>query len=488
MVKVRKPTSEEVLTAYDPGEIEVHQCLRSDPVAFVQNVCGLTPHSKQVEFLNLPFGDGLHIMLPWGRQMGKSTIVAYLVAWLTFSVPGFRAYLFSPSGDQTKQIFDKICHLYETSEYLKRYLPSRIKGNVLHVGPKEWDSRIELVKIGLTGDLGRGRSSEGKGLVVFDEFSSFLYGEAVRGTLGPIIASGGSEIVLSSPGDPDSEMHIVYEHWKALEQQGHKRYRVIECEWSDTLHLKQEWFQDQKAEAETKGRLWEFEREVLGRWVKPDNCWFPETDLKRCQLETRPDWSKGDTFVWGADWGGRGRSAAVIAVARFSQSLSRLEVVDMRSFYFKNEKYHRDTEGSETIEDYNQLEEICCNLRLTYPPAWFGIDPATENSLTKRLANSYHMPVKEILVGGNATKERYLTALKNGIREGRLVWNDRRITQQLRGFAPRRKPDGTYEFPKSDSDIVVVMMNLYQYLGDREVTPFAFATAARQDGGKWGLW
>jgi len=474
----RQATTAETIAAYDSDEQSMHLRLRSDPIFFCENICGLKPHRKQRDFLSLPIWESQHVMMPWGRQFGKSVITAYWLAWCLFALSGYRAFLFSPSGDQTKEIMERLCHVYETSPYLKTYMPSHIKGNVLTVGSKEWDSKCELVRVGLTGDLGRGRSSDGKGVVVYDEFASFLYGDQIRGTLNHIVASGGGEVVLSSPGDPGSEMDTIRLLWKQLQADGNKRYHVIECQWSDTDHLSKEWMEDQRREMTAKGRLWEFEREVLGKWVKPANAWFDEASLKRCISLMPVKSNPSDQFIWAMDLGGRGKSAFVIAIAKFSQTHSRLEVVDLRSFFFENHKYRRKTEGSEIVESYDQIVEILCDLRLKYPPSWCGVDPATENSLTQRLANSYAFPIEEILVGSNPAKEKYLTALQKGIREAQIVWNDDRITRQLRGFAPKRKPDGNgWEFPKEDTDIVVTMMNLYQYLGQREETPYEIVTS-----------
>ena len=463
--------------------------LRDDPIAFCRHICKLNPHPAQKEFLTLNLIDGMHVCLPWFRQGGKSTIVAFYICWALFSIQGFRAFLFAPSGDQTKEIYNKICHIYETSPFLKRYIPAKQTGDTLTVGNADWDAKVELVRTGLTGDLGRGRSSSGKGIIVFDEFAHFLYGQQLRGSLTPIIASGGGEVVLSSPGDPGSPMHRLYETWKAFHSEGNSKYRVIECDWKQCPHITADWIESQRKEHESQGTQWIFEREILGRWVAPANTWFAHADIERCVLPSRPTHKRGDVYVWGMDAAGRGRSAFVVMIATFNQALGRMEVIDLRSFMFTNHKYRRDDTGSEIVKDFDQIEEILCDLRDQYPPAWIGFDPNTERSLFGRLENVYRLPMSEILVGGYQQKERFLVSLRKGISEGKVVWSDERITDQLRKFCPRKEETtGRWKWPETNTDIIVALGNIYQYLGEMDITPFDVTTGNRQSSEKFSVW
>lgn len=478
----REATAEEIIRSFADDERALALYLRDDPTAFARHVCGITPHSKQAEFLSLPIEDNMHVMLPWGRQEGKSLITSIYIAHRLYAKQGFRAYLFSPSEDQSRAIYNDVVRWFRTSDFLRRYCKSDPKGDILHVGDEKWGAYCELVKIGFEGRLGRSRSTRGNGVIVYDEFAVLQSSDIVKGNLSPITASGGGEIILSSPGDPGSTIHQVYEHWKSAEKDN-PRYRVIECTWQDTAHVRPEWVEDQRKEYEARGALWQFEREIEGKWVAPADVWFSWDDLQRC-IVPRPEYHGRDQFVWAIDFGGRGRSALVVAVARYCPSLQRLEVVDLLQFFLDNDhKYYRDTRGAEVIDGANkwgQIEDILLDLRDRYPPSWVGVDPATENSLSGRLANVYHFPITEILIGGYSKKVTLYTALQAGIRAQKLVWNHSAITDQLRSFAPKRKENGQYEFPTSNTDIVVCMVNLYQYLGLQEITPFAVVTNKRE--------
>jgi hypothetical protein len=491
----REATAEEIINSFGADERALALYLRDNPAAFAKHVCGIDPHPKQAEFLSLPIESNMHVMLPWGRQEGKSLVTSLYIAHRLYAKRGFRAYIFSPSEDQSRAIFNDVVKWFQTSEFLRRFVKSTHKGDILHVGDEQWGAYCELVKIGFEGRLGRSRSTRGNGVIVYDEFAVLQSADVVKGALSPITASGGGEIILSSPGDLGGTLHQLYEHWKAAEK-ANPRYRVIECHWSETKHVSPEWVADQRAEYEARGALWQFEREIEGKWVAPANVWFPYEDLARC-IVPRPDYNPRDQFVWAMDLGGRGRSAFVVVIARYEPTLQRLEVVEVLQFYHEQQdgetsKYYRDTSGATVIrgkDKWGQIEDILLDLRDRYPPTWVGVDPATENSLTGRLENVYHFPISPILIGGYSKKLALYTALQAGIRAQKLVWNHSAITDQLRAFCPRRKETtGTWDFPTANTDIVVCAVNLYQYLGAMEITPWAIATANRERIGMHDAW
>lgn len=474
-------TAEQIVQSFDPDSISVHEQLRNDPVFFCEKICGWTPHRKQREFLRLPIENDMKVMMPWGRGLGKSQCVIARTAWKLFASRGYKAYVFAPSGDQSKEIWGGICKVYESSPYLNQFTTYKIKGNELTVGDKSWGSKCELVRVGLLGDLGRSRHTSGNGVLIFDEASHFLYLPEVYGTLSCMTGGGGATVLLSSPGDVGSPMHKMYLSWKQLEKTI-DRYRVIECRWDDTDHISQEWVDDHKRHHELMGTMWAFNREVLGQWCSPSNVWFPHKDIARCIDPDIVRGNRGDTYVWAADPGGWGRSAFVIIIAKFNQVSGDLQVVDLRSFKFENHRYSISAklwEGSEKVEDYAQLIEICEDLRRKYPPQWFGVDPNTEKTFKEQLER-LQFPVSAITVGGYSAKLTFMEDLKRCIAERRITWSDPRITRQLETYAPRLGANGNWEFPSTQSDIVMCCGMLYRFLGEREVVPFAVSTATRK--------
>jgi len=206
--------------------------------------------------------------------------------------------------DQSSVIFDYIVQVFETSEYLKRYCPFNVKGNALHVGDKDWRSRVEKVKTGLVGDNARGKGvQDGKGLIVFDEIASFTYPEQVTAAIKPYISPGGGYVLLSSPGEVGCWMHETYLDWKEQERLGSSMHVVFECTWEDIDHIQPEVVAEEKREATAKGRLWEFEREYLGKWTVTDGAFFNAQDVLDCQLTGTLQGSKGDVWIYSLDPG-----------------------------------------------------------------------------------------------------------------------------------------------------------------------------------------
>ncbi len=485
--KTKKHTPEEIINSFDSEERSVHLELRNDPVLFAEKVCGILPHRKQREFLNLPVWQNYRLMLPWGRQFGKSLSTSILIAYCIFAFKNFRVFLFAPSGDQTKQIYDNVVSIYQTSPYLQRYCKIKIKGDKLEVGGPDWGSYVELVRVGLTGDLGRSRSSKGQGktIIVFDEFSQFIYPEQILGSLTPIIAAGGGQILLSSPGDPGSAMHRIYEDWTE-QSKSNDRYRVIDCDWTDTDHITEEWVEDQRRHHTAMGTLWIFEREILGRWVAPANTWFRHEDIQRCIENNIKRGTPKHTYVWGCDPGGRGRkSAFVIIISRLNQATSQLEVVDLRSFKFENHKYKTDKSGSEVVSEYDQIIEICCDLRHQYPPVWVGFDNY-ERALAEQLEN-LQFPISIVSTSSNSQKCEFFDDLRRAIAERRIIFNHQTIIRELQNFCPRRdRTKVGWVFPEG-YDSLICLGQLYRYLGERTIKPFAVSIGTRNSS-KGGLW
>lgn len=240
----REATADEIIRSFADDERALALYLRDDPVAFAKHVCGITPHPAQVEFLKLPIEDNYHVMLPWARQTGKSKICSVFIAHRLFSRKGYRAFLFSPSEDQSRQaIWSDVVKYFKTNDFLAARMESEVRGDTLYVGGDKWGAQFELVKIGFEGKLGRGRSTNGNGVIIFEELGVMNAADVCKGNLSPITRSGGGEIILSSPSDPGGTLHQIYSYWKSAETEN-PRFRVIECDWTQTTHCTKEWVEE----------------------------------------------------------------------------------------------------------------------------------------------------------------------------------------------------------------------------------------------------
>ena len=476
---------EQILANYDEDEISLHKRMRDDPVTFARVACQFEPHRKQIEFLNSPL-EKLKTMLPWGRRFGKSYIVAVYLAWKLFSEKGYNAYLFAPSGDQSRILFDYIYDIYETSPYLLNYATFRVKGNTLYVGGSKWRSKVESVKTGLVGDQARGRGvAEGKGLIVFDEIASFLYPEQVTAAIKPFVATGGGMVLLSSPGECGSWMHSCYLDWKEQERQGSKLHRVIECDWRDTDHILPEVVAEERRECIAKNRLWFFDREYMGRWTVTQGAYFSRDDVTQCHVQGELTSSKGDVHIVSLD-PGLDRSPSLLLWSRWNQALSRLEIVDCRSLVRSSNKHVKADEGHETIDNYEDLIDIILEERRSKPIHTFYIDPGCEKNIGERLKNSYHVNVIDCRIGGYSQKLAALKDLQRSLGDQKIVWQDHRITKQLLEFSPPiNRQTGRYEFPDTQYDIIAALTQLNRYIGDRTTNPFYCEVSKREPGDLW---
>lgn len=488
MVKTKKKqqlSKEQILSSVDDEELAFHLLLRDDPIAFARHACKFEPHSKQLEVLNAPL-EQYKTMLPWGRRFGKTICVATYIAWRLFSIQGYNAFIFAPSGDQSRVLFDYIESIYETSSYLRRYAQFSVRGNRLTVGDKQWGSYVEHVKTGLVGDHARGKGvNDGKGLIVFDEIATFLYPEQVTSAIKPYVATGGGIVLLSSPGEVGSWMHQTYEDWKEQEKLGSPIHRVIECQWSDTNHISREVVEEERREYHAKGMTWFFEREYEGKWTVTSGAFFNRDDVSNCYVGDLNAGGKGDVWIYSLD-PGLDRSPSVLLVARFNQILDRLEIVDCRSLVRSSNKHIGEDDGHEKIEAYEELVELILELRKSRPIHTFYIDPGCEKNIGERLKNSFHVNVIDCRIGGYSAKLAALHDLQRSIADQKIVWSDHRIGKQLLEFCPQiNRQTNRYEFPDRNYDIIAALTQLNRYIGDRQVTPFFVDVAVRKECALW---
>ncbi len=469
----RDCTPEEIIGSFAEDEIGIHQQLRNDPVLFCQRICGIQPHKAQVRFLTADL-ESKRTLLPWARRFGKSWVVAVYLAWKLFGLPGYNAYVFAPSGEQSSVIFDYVCQIYETSEYLRAFTSYRRKGNRFTVGDADWRASVELVKTGLVGDHARGRGVQGgKGLIVFDEVNSFIYPEEVTAAIKPFVSPGGGIVYLGSPGEIGSWYHETYEDWKRREAEGSDRHLVIECSWQDAPHIDAEFVAEEKREATVKGRLWQFEREYEGKFTTTDGAFFNADDVRECQVTGLPNGGRGDVWIYSLD-PGLDRSPSVLLVARFNQAVSRLEIVDCRSLVRFSNQHVGDDDGHEKIGTYEEIIDLILDLRKSRPIHTLYVDPGTERNIGERLKNSFGVNVIECRIGGYQSKLTALKDLAKSLADEKIVWSDHRITNQCLAFSPPvNRQTQRYEFPDKDYDIIAALTQLNRYIGDREVKPFA---------------
>jgi len=466
----REPTPEETIAAYGE-ETDYHLYLRRNPVAFSRIVCNIIPNAFQERVLTCtpPLWESYSILCP-GRQYGKSLITAVYLLWAMVGHPDFRAFIMAPSGKQSSHILTYMTDLLDKSPYAQTYIEWQYKGDTLSIGGKDWGSQCTLIRTGLHGGGARGASTRGSGLVVWDEFSTFYDSAEIKQVTGVLSASGGGQLIVSSPSWVGSHYHRLYEYYKAQHQAGNTRYQVFDATWQDTNHITAEWIAEQRTEAEATGSLSLFEREVLGQWVSPSNAFFDADGIARAEVP-QVNLCKGGLHVWSIDPGGK-KSPCVLCLSTFNPEQGRLEVGAVLTYVRKGYRYTL-LEDAQTIDDYSQLIEICQGLARQYgKPQVFYHDSMCEASLADMLENQ-GFPMNPCAIGSYQRKLAALEAVRRACHEGRLVWSDTRISDQLRAYAPTIGANGRYEFADKFDDIISNLCMQVEYFGDNRPSVFA---------------
>lgn len=471
----RRLTDAEIISAWSPDEREAVLSLCADPVLFCQVALGFDPNPAQKKVLTAdPPLYASHTILDWGRQFGKSVIAGAILVYYMVTIPGFRAFVMSPSGKQSNHIMEYV------QEFLgKCQLPIewRRKGDTIYIGNEPEQSQCTLIRTGLTGAGARGASTKGKkSLLVWDEFGSYHYQGLIRSTTARIGDSSRSgELIVSSPTYVGSDYHKLCCLWSALESEAQERgdtvrYRVIPCKWSSTTHIDRERMRESYQEAKTLGRVSEWRREH-GAWVQASNAWFPESLIRSCEDPTIPPLTKGDTSIWSMDLGGR-RSPAVILLSRFNSQLGRIEVSECLSYVIEGNRYAKAGEH-QVLTDHIELVDVCQGLRRQYgAPSLFYWDPNVEHSLGETL-QSTGFPMEPIGIRSHDAKVAELKALERAMAEQRIVWKDPCISDELRAFAPQLKDTGKWDFPDHGYDRICCLGFLCHWFADNASQPFA---------------
>lgn len=479
-------------------QVEYHKVLIDDPLAFCDIACaGFKPNRGQERFIRADLHRQKSLIVA-GRRFGKTYGLCRKVCWDLFRLPGCKIFLFCPSETQSTILFDDACQIYKHSPYLSRFVQSSHKGSTLYVHEGKYRSKLQLIKVGLDASKARGHGVGKCGYVIGDEILAHYDPRQVTSVIEPFIleAQGnGGLVYLSSPGEamPGDFFYDRYVDWSAqekaaLEDGRTPRHRVYRITYEDVDHIDKQEIEDKRRECEREGRLWWWQREYLGEFTISSGQYFNGHHIQQCSNPVPPIENGGrlDTWVWSFDPGGR-RSPAVLQIARYNQVLNRLEVVHVASFIFAD-KYQADC-GHERIHEYADIDDAVIDLKSKYPPHTVYVDPQCEKSMTERWKNALRLNVIDDKVGGYNQKTQRLGDLERALQDQRIVWTDRRITEQLLRFAPpRNKVTGRFEFPDTEFDFIITAAMLCRFLGDREVIPFACAAGKRPEGERFSVW
>ena len=204
-----------------------------------------------------------HIILSFSRQSGKSTLLAYIVVKWLFYNEGERIYLFGPTEDQAKEMFNKIIEIIYEYPFFEKYCKNIGFEKGIHI----YNGNFIEFKSASPGAHIRGKTAT---KILIDESQSVI-DEKYYGEILPMLAAKqynkyGELInkVMVETGTPLNKNHFYYT------QQSKEIMKVIQpwflCEHSDESFIMKQ-----------KSILPEpiFRREYLAEFVEEGATCFP---------------------------------------------------------------------------------------------------------------------------------------------------------------------------------------------------------------------
>lgn len=191
-----------------------------DAAAFARDYLDFTPDDRQTELLVAPVLHHKRLIINWGRQCGKSTILAVLILYFALiRKAGSLILIVGGRGVHTSELIHKIDQFIDALGWSK--CPGIAGRQIARRLPN--GSRIVTAS---TPSVGRCNSAD---LLVFDEAA--VIRDSVWMTAFPTIAAtSGSMIVASTPGGTSGLFYDI---------------------WNNTENRFPEWFRSRRTAAET---------------------------------------------------------------------------------------------------------------------------------------------------------------------------------------------------------------------------------------------
>ena len=185
-----------------------------DPVLFFTYVTGFPPYNYQTEFLKMR---DKRIAMRWGRQSGKSLVVAIRALWQAFTIPNQVILILAPTLRQSNIIFRYVKFYAENKNLINEHITRNTTTEMWFDNA----SQIYCLPSGhQSGDNIRGYAAK---LIIIDE-AAYVEEDAFLAIEPSLAATDGGLILISTPRGrigfyceafaPDSEyktMHIKSE-------------------------------------------------------------------------------------------------------------------------------------------------------------------------------------------------------------------------------------------------------------------------------------
>jgi hypothetical protein len=235
-------------------QIAERSAIPAYPVEFA--VClGIEPDPWQVEVLA---SDHPRKILLCARRAGKTTVAAVLAIHKALTQPGAEVLILAPTEDQAKIAYSQAARLYRKAGAPCGALSDRRTGLELRNG-----STIEARTA-----LERSTRGRGADLLIFDE-ASRIHEQDYLGVLPTLAASGGDQILLSTPNGRRGFFHDIWhdtgDDWE--------RTRVVASDVPHRYPMGLEFFRRRMP-------LEYFQQEFFCEWLDTDGGLFSHEDIE----------------------------------------------------------------------------------------------------------------------------------------------------------------------------------------------------------------
>jgi hypothetical protein len=224
------------------------------PVEFAVSL-GIIPDEWQVEVLA---SDHPRKILLCARRAGKTTVAAVLAIHKALTQPGAEVLILAPTEDQAKIAYSQAARLYRKAGAPCDALSDRRTGLELRNG-----STIEARTA-----LERSTRGRGADLLIFDE-ASRIHEQDYLGVLPTLAASGGDQILLSTPNGRRGFFHDIWhdtgDDWE--------RTRVVASDVPHRYPMGLEFFRRRMP-------LEYFQQEFFCEWLDTDGGLFSHEDIE----------------------------------------------------------------------------------------------------------------------------------------------------------------------------------------------------------------
>lgn len=289
--------------------------LRKDPSLFVEKVLGKEPHSYQDEILSNPHD---RICITGGRQIGKTTMMAWLALHEFVMFSDRKILLVAPTKRQAKNFATKLKN--EIAEWTRnpdQYGLEYVAKMRLEGANGSWIQAVPALE-----ETIRGLTINS----VYVDESAFIGRKIFTSVLSPMMATTEGQFVIASTAwGKDGYLYSKFEedeHWD--------EYRISSMENPDIPSRQIEEWRREMTDME-------FQREVLGQFSDKKNAFFKNRDVNKCLQWTKdipdsenvvyPDRNGRDAYL-GVDPATEGDDQAVLTSIDETGNVFAVKAID----------------------------------------------------------------------------------------------------------------------------------------------------------------